>query len=180
MRRAAAPARPFCRRSVWNLLDPDVLAWHAPDSISPDFLLDLIELRRVIEPAAAALAARRADPERLARLEAALIAMRANSHDVPAFLEADTEFHAAMLSATGNTLFDRLSNIIRPALEMALVLQAQSAPSFDLPIEQHTAVYDAIARGDSEAARRSMEEILAIAHSNIVRLARDRARGEGA
>ncbi len=167
-------------RSVWNLLDPDVLAWHAPGHISPDFLLDLIELRRVIEPAAAALAARRADPERLARLEGALAAMRANSDDVPAFLEADTEFHTAMLSATGNTLFERLSNIIRPALEMALAPQAQSATSFNLAIEQHSAVYDAIARGDSEAARRSMEEILAIAHGNIVRLARDRARVQGA
>ena len=68
-------------RASWNLLDPDVLAWHTPESIRKEFLDDLIELRRVIEPAAAALAARRVDPERLGRIKAALDGMRDNVDD---------------------------------------------------------------------------------------------------
>ena len=44
--------------SDWNMLDPDVLRWHAdPETASPEFLLDLIELRQIIEPRAAELAA---------------------------------------------------------------------------------------------------------------------------
>jgi DNA-binding FadR family transcriptional regulator len=50
-------------RSSWNLLDPDVLAWHPPERVPRDLLKDLIELRFLIEPAAAEAAASRASPE---------------------------------------------------------------------------------------------------------------------
>ena len=154
-------------RLSWNLLDPDVLAWHSPDSIRKEFYDDLIELRGVIEPAAAAMAARRVDMERLGRIEAALDGMRANVDDPPLFLEADTEFHAALLAASGNSLFDRLSTIIAPVLEMSFKLQAQEPARFKIAIEQHAAVYDAIARGDPETAREKMELIVSYAHETI-------------
>ena len=51
-------------RANWNLLDPDVIAWHPPEKFSPAFLRDIIELRRLIEPAAAAFAAERGEPNR--------------------------------------------------------------------------------------------------------------------
>jgi DNA-binding FadR family transcriptional regulator len=41
-RRRGTRVRP---RAAWNLLDPDVLLWHAPDGFGPDFLADLLELR---------------------------------------------------------------------------------------------------------------------------------------
>jgi DNA-binding FadR family transcriptional regulator len=166
-------------RSSWNLLDPDVLAWHPSDRIVPEFMADLVELRRLIEPAAAAFAAKRADPERLARIKTALDQMRAAMGNVEAFFAADTEFHAALFSASGNSLIDRLSTIIRPVLEMSFLLQATTNPSFHLAIEQHGAVYDAIARHDAETAHRGMEEILTIAHGQIAQLLRDNVRKHG-
>ena len=48
-------------RASWNLLDPDVLAWHPPANFGPRLLADLGELRRLIEPAAAEFAATRGD-----------------------------------------------------------------------------------------------------------------------
>ena len=166
-------------RTSWNLLDPDVLAWHPSDRIVPEFMADLVELRRLIEPAAAAWAAKRADPERLERMRVALNEMRAAGDNVEAFFAADTDFHAAMFAASGNALIDRLSTIIKPILEMSFVLQATINPSFKLAIEQHGALYDAIARHDADAARRGMEEILAIAHGQIAQLLRDSARKQG-
>ncbi len=164
-------------RSFWNLLDPDVLAWHSRGKIAPDFLLDLTELRSVIEPAAAALAARRADQERVAQLGAALDAMRVSMNDTKAFLEADIEFHIVMLSATGNTLLERLSTIIGPILQMSLSAQVAAAnPAYNLAVERHAAVYDAIARGDADAARSAMEAILSIAHGQVVQMIRDGSR----
>jgi DNA-binding FadR family transcriptional regulator len=166
-------------RSSWNLLDPDVLAWHPSDRVVPDFMADLVELRRLIEPAAAALAAERADPERLARIKEALDQMRAAGDSVEAFFAADTEYHAAMYAASGNALIDRLSTIIKPVLEMSFVLQATNNPSFKRAVEQHGAVYDAIARHDAEAARRGMEEILTIAHGQIKQMLHDNERKRG-
>ncbi len=161
-------------RSSWNLLDPDVIAWHRPENIRQEFLDDLIELRRTIEPAAAALAARRADIERLTRIKAALDGMRLNVDNESLFLQADVEFHTALLAASGNALFDRLSTIIAPILDMSFRLQALETWRFKIGLEQHTAVYEAIARGDPKTAHDTMEEIVSTAHSTIARIMRDR------
>ena len=68
--RAGTKVRP---RDEWNMLDPDVLKWHAdPEVASDGFMLDLIELRLIVEPQAAELAAIRATatdwPDKSARL----------------------------------------------------------------------------------------------------------------
>lgn len=161
-------------RASWNLLDPDVLAWHSPESIRKEFLDDLVELRRVIEPAAAALAARRVDPERLSRIKAALDGMRSNVDNKPEFLQADAEFHAALLAASGNSLLERLSTIIGPVLDMSFNLQAVEAWRFKISVEQHAAVYEAIARGAPETAHDTMEEIVSTAEDAIDRILRGR------
>ena len=166
-------------RASWNLLDPDVLAWHSPESIRKEFVDDLVELRRVIEPAAAELAARRADAERLARIKAALDGMRENVDNETAYLQADVEFHVALLTASGNSLLERLSTIIGPVLDMSFKLQAQARWRFKIGIEEHAAVYEAIARGDPETARDTMEEIVSTAQGTIDRIMRDREKEPG-
>jgi GntR family transcriptional regulator, galactonate operon transcriptional repressor len=161
-------------RASWNLLDPDVLAWHTPESIRKEFLDDLIELRRAVEPAAAELAARRADPERVGRIKKALDGMRENAANTVEFLQADAEFHTSLLTASGNSLFERLSTIIGPVLEMAFKVQAKEIWRFKFAIEQHAAVYDAIARGDPKTAHDTMEEIVSTARDTISRIMHER------
>ncbi len=163
-------------RASWNLLDPDVLAWHTPDTIRKDFLDDLIELRHAIEPTAAALAARRIDAERLARMKAALDGMRDNVDNEPAYLEADAEFHAALLAASGNSLFERLSTIIGPILSVSFKLQAEASWRLRIGVEEHAAVYEAIAQGDERRARDTMEEIVSTAQGTIERILRSRVK----
>src|SRR4051812_683720 len=63
-------------RSRWNLLDADVLRWQA-DTPTPELLTQLDELRGMIEPGAAALAARRRDDDDLDSLDTALDSMHA-------------------------------------------------------------------------------------------------------
>ena len=58
--------------AAWNLLDPDILLWRSQGEDQEGFVTELFELRRVIEPAAAALAASRITPAQLAELEARL------------------------------------------------------------------------------------------------------------
>src|SRR4029078_2556995 len=58
-------------RRDWNLLDPDVLAWQVEAGADASFPAQALELRRMIEPAAARLAADRADESQIAALYAA-------------------------------------------------------------------------------------------------------------
>ncbi len=62
-------------RNDWDLLDVDMLSWHTPESISKSFTADLVELRELIEPVAAKLAADRATSDDLTRIEAAYLRM---------------------------------------------------------------------------------------------------------
>src|SRR3989442_812151 len=58
-------------RSEWNLIDPDVLAWQLEAGPTREFFEDALELRQLIEPAAARLAAHRATDEEIVALEKA-------------------------------------------------------------------------------------------------------------
>jgi DNA-binding FadR family transcriptional regulator len=166
-------------RSAWNLLDPDVLAWHSPDNLPPDFFNDLIELRRLIEPAAAEYAAQRGDPVRIAVLAAAFEAMRRGVADRSAYHAADREFHRALFAASGNSLIDRLSNIVGPLLEAGFSAQEEAYPEFDKSLAQHGTVLDMITRGDGPGARRAMEDILDLASAVLIKRADGRLTPAG-
>ncbi len=60
--------------SQWNWFDPQVVAWQTRVGLTRDFLRDLQELRRVVEPAAVRLAAERASPVDIDELESAFAA----------------------------------------------------------------------------------------------------------
>jgi len=60
----------------WNWFDPDVVAWQSSAGLSREFLRDLQELRRLVEPAAVRLAAERATSQDIAEIEAASIGMK--------------------------------------------------------------------------------------------------------
>lgn len=163
-RRAGTRVEP---RSRWNLLDPDILAWHAPGDLSPLVFADLVELRRLVEPAAAALAATRGDRRHVERVGAALAAMRECVHDLDAWSAADVAFHMAILAASGNTLIERLGALIEPLLAPSLRLQNAVGGGLDEATGQHAVVWEAIARGDAVLARTAMEGILELATSEI-------------
>jgi GntR family transcriptional regulator, galactonate operon transcriptional repressor len=166
-------------RSAWNLLDPDVLAWHSSDSLPRDFFNDLIELRRLIEPAAAEMAARRGDPDHVAVMAAALDNMRRIVNDEDAFHLADIAFHRALFAASGNSLIDRLSTIVAPLLEASFRAQGNALESLDAAVALHDALLDAIASGDGPGARKAMEIILDEALNLYGRRAGDRVRSAG-
>jgi DNA-binding FadR family transcriptional regulator len=157
-------------RSSWNLLDPDVLAWHAPDRLPADFLRQLVELRRVIEPAAAEMAAMRGGDENVAAIGAALTQMHRTAEDPPAFIRADLDFHIAIFVASGNVLFDRLGRICEPALGASFAAHLASHDATALyanTLPHHDAIYAAIRDRDPLSARRQMDALLADAAREI-------------
>ncbi len=87
----------------WNLFDPQVIAWRAESAESdPTMARDLMELRRIVEPAAVRLAAERASESERRALRAAYMAMVRAVAGKGDYVEADLAFHTTILSACGN------------------------------------------------------------------------------
>lgn len=152
----------------WNQLDADVLAWRCASMPTEDFVEKLVEMREVIEPAAAAAAARQRNDEQLARIEAAYEAMAAAA-DLEAWSEADLAFHEAVLRSTNNELMASLFSVIETALGSYFQLSASIAGNFRYSLPHHKKVLDAIRRRQPEVARKTMQKMVADSRSNIRR-----------
>jgi DNA-binding FadR family transcriptional regulator len=163
--------------AAWNLLDPDVLAWQAASGESPEWTAHVAELRQMIEPTAARLAAGRRGPIELAALDAALAAMQAAADDPRAFHRADLAFHRAVFAASGNPFVDRLGAIVSAVCEVSFRLQRRSLRPVALGLAMHEQVLDAVRRGDADAAERAMHGIIEEAR---VELAHATAAGDRA
>src|SRR5438034_9328303 len=88
----------------WNQLDPDVLRWRLETSEMDDYLAKLFQLRCAVEPAAAALAATRAENEDIALIRSGYDGMAAAKVNEQ-FVAADIVFHQAIYFATRNEFF---------------------------------------------------------------------------
>ena len=145
---------------AWNLLDPDVLAWQAASGPSPELTAHLVELRRMIEPAAARLAATRRSAEQLQALASALADMTAAVDDPLAYYRADLAFHRAVFAASGNPFVDRLGAIVSAVLEVSFRLQRRSLIPMAVGLAMHERVLAAVRARDADAAERAMDEII--------------------
>lgn len=145
-------------RDDWALLDPDLVRWQSAMEFSETMMRSLRELRILIEPGAARLAARRANADDRERLRRALDDYAAAADDPARAADADVAFHESVLRATKNELLVRLRNVLGVALS---VRDRQVVPRvMDDPIPSHREVLDAIVAGDPEAAERAMREVV--------------------
>ena len=104
----------------WNVLDSDVLHWFLGRKLSLPLLLELTQVRLQIEPAAAALAAMSAGPEEIEAIRIAMDELEASENGDGDQLEADITFHLAIVKASGNRFFFRLSSLIETALRFSI------------------------------------------------------------
>ncbi len=149
-------------RSHWNLLDADVLRWQFDSGAGTEtgngLLRDLGEVRGIVEPAAARLAAARRDDADLAALDAALTAMGEDGEPADA-VAADLAFHRALLLATHNELLTRMEIVIESGLaQRDQVVHSSEHPSD--PVPSHQAVRDAIRDRNPDAAEAAMRALL--------------------
>lgn len=144
-------------RTDWNLLDADVMSWRDLERGDPDLIRDLNEMRRLLEPAAARLAAARRSPEQIEAMARALEGM--GSTDVDRYVECDLQFHRALMAATSNELLARLQSILTVPLGIRDRI-AFTGPHTDLFLELHGAVADAVRDGDPDAAELATHRLL--------------------
>lgn len=148
-------------RSRWQLLDSDVMNWRSQDVPDPLLVLELGEVRQVIEPAAAQMAAVRRTDDQLARIEAALLELESTFEEtsVASHVDADLAFHSAVLAASGNELLERFEVVLEPALYARDALAYAHETTRDFLVD-HRAVFDAIADRDPIRARSTMQGLV--------------------
>ena len=133
-------------RSNWNLLDPMVLAWAFSGEPDPEFVRDLFELRAVVEPAIARLAAERRDKEDIRQMKKSLSDMRSHTLATEAGRAADREFHEALLRAARNEVMAMRSHprgtiAIAPGRYADCAVQTAGSVSY-LSAEPGAAIFD--------------------------------------
>lgn len=145
-------------RSAWNLLDADLLRWRGgrPDA---DYLDDVAEVRYIVEPAGARLAAARRTDGDLGELRSALQAMIDAGQNAAAMTEADLAFHRAVLYAAHNELLSRMEMVIEAGLR-ARDMIVYNQPDLPDPIPLHRGVLAGVEAGDSAAAEAAMLALL--------------------
>jgi DNA-binding FadR family transcriptional regulator len=153
-------------KSAWNLLDADVLDWYSRVAPPLQFAIKLQEMREMIEPYAAALAAANREDATLAMLTDAHRAMT-EAQNVDEWVRADLRFHLGVLAACSNELLIPLGTLIERTLEGQLRLNAKRAEVYNASLAEHTAVFDAIVARDETAARRAMADLLGVTRGRI-------------
>jgi GntR family transcriptional repressor for pyruvate dehydrogenase complex len=135
-----------------------LLGWEQTRRIS-----ELMEVRELLEPSIAALAAERATEEHLEAMRRAVEVMDASFDNAEQFVEADLDFHLALAEATGNSLIPLLLDPIIDLLRehRIQVFRVGGAVRGQL---HHKRILEAVLRRDPEAARAAM-----IAHLHQIR-----------
>jgi len=147
-------------RTEWRLLDADVIRWQCQGQGDDQQLLaELAELRGIIEPASAGLAAARRTEEDLAAMDEALGRMAAAARGEGDAVDADLAFHRALLAATHNELLIRTEAVLEAGLEVRDRLVHGAQP--DDPTIEHAAIVDAVRDGDPIRAIDAAKALLA-------------------
>jgi DNA-binding FadR family transcriptional regulator len=155
-------------RDDWRLLDPVVLAWHPDLRKDPELVESLIEARRIIEPAAAELAARRGTAADLALIEAAYLAMeRAIPHNLEACCDADLAFHGSIISASHNVVLRGLIGTIEAALRASFLITTRLMENQVRTLSVHKDVLEKIRFRDTAGARDAMNRLLDVAADDL-------------
>ena len=157
----------------WNWFDPDVIVWKSRSGLTREFLRDLQDLRRILEPAAVRMAAERATAADLADIESAFEAMRSAAVDgVGDYVAWDLRFHQGLLHASHNRMIVQMNKVLGALLRTSFEISTsrRDGPRSSLPL--HRAVLNAVlARNPAKAekatlvlidsADRDIEEVLA-------------------
>jgi DNA-binding FadR family transcriptional regulator len=161
-------------RDHWNLMDREVIDWHGQIG-PPGFLDDLLELRLMVEPGAARLAAERATDEHIAALESAYAGMAEHAPNLPTntetFVQADLDFHLTLLRATDNQLVQQLGRLLQTSLYHGLEANSHAPGGVAATLPLHHAVLEAVRARRPAAAHRASTRLIETTQAAV------RARG---
>ena len=122
----------------------------------PDGAAYLVEVREILEPEIAALAAIRASEQDIAAMREAVRVMDAAQQDAAAFIEADLDFHLALAEAAANplilSLIDSIVGLLRE--QRMQIFYVDGGP--ERGQIHHKRILEAIEHRDPQGAREAM------------------------
>lgn len=156
-------------RESWNFLDPDILEWRLQTNEQALVLDQLYELRHMVEPTAAFLAASRAKLNDFRRIGEAFDAMVTAGHGEDS-VEPDLAFHRAIITASGNDLFASLGHVVESALRISFRIGAENPDGAEDSLAMHRAIMDAIVDRNGPASRVAMQKLINYSKRTVMRV----------
>ncbi len=144
-----------------------MLAWAFARDPDRHLIESLFELREIVEPAAAVLAAKRRSEVELRNMKAGLALMRRHTLATEEGRQGDRQFHSALLHATKNDALIALSSGIEAAVAWTTVYKQRGRELPRDPVPFHMDVYEAVAAGDAERARVAMGVLVTSALEDV-------------
>jgi GntR family transcriptional repressor for pyruvate dehydrogenase complex len=121
-----------------------------------DSITALVEVREILEPGIAALAAKRATSEQISVMQQSVDVMEDSMNDPDIFVEADLDFHLTLAQATNNALIPALLDSLIDLLREHRMRAATVEGALERGQPYHKTIIDAIERNDEEDARQAM------------------------
>jgi DNA-binding FadR family transcriptional regulator len=151
----------------WNWFDPDVTIWQVRAGLSPEFLRDLLDLRKIVEPGAVRLAAERATAADIAELESAYAGMAKAVQEGGDYVTHDLRFHQVLLGACHNRMMIQMTRALNALLRTSfeLSIRKKDGPRLSLPL--HLDVLNAVAAHKPDRAERAILSIIDGARQDI-------------
>jgi GntR family transcriptional regulator, galactonate operon transcriptional repressor len=168
------------QQEFWNVFDSDILRWHTDVGMGDEIMRNLVEVRQIMEPAAARLAAGRATMDDLRRMDDAIKSMVESARDRQGYAHADVEFHLSVYAATHNVLLRQFGSVVADFMYASFNVQQATAADDEIFLEDaatHAAVYDAINRGNGEKAAEAMLHVVLDGKNALIKALSDQRDG---
>ncbi|RMF88855.1 MAG: FadR family transcriptional regulator [Nitrospinota bacterium] len=136
-------------------------------------LIDIFEMRRLLEPHIAALAAERASPEDICRLQEIIQRQTQKTLQGGVTVEEDTDFHLTLCRATQNRALLKLISAVVDILSQSRRFSLQTPGRAQRSLASHREILEAVERHDPERAREAMQKHIAEVERNVFSLEKD-------
>jgi len=151
----------------WNLLDRDVLAWHAHSERRLTRAFELVEFRLIVEPMAAYLAAKRASAEEIAAIDANCTALEACVGKPLLIPEVDITFHHSIHEASHNAILSQMASLTSSLMQIQVLMTTTKPGSFEAGLPLHREVTEAIKARDAEAAEKAAHRLAQMPYDDL-------------
>ena len=163
----------------WNWFDPDVISWQSRAGLTPEFVRDLQDLRRVVEPAAVLLAAQRATSADIAQIEEAFTGMKRAVEEGGDYVTFDLRFHQGLLRASHNRMLVQMSKALSALLRTSFEISTSKKDGPKSSLHLHRAVLDAVIAQNLIAAEQAILVLIDGANLDIEQVLGSRRRHPG-
>jgi DNA-binding FadR family transcriptional regulator len=151
----------------WNQFDSDLLTWRLESGPDEKLLEELNQIRFCFEPEACRIAAEYATAQDNARIGNAFAQMTRLRTEPPRVIEADLEFHRAIIDATHNRFFVTLGAALTTALRVSFSLLQHRGEMPQGELDLHGRIAMAIASRCGAEAAATMQELILISQRNL-------------